>query len=78
MIETVLEYLLILWALPSLVTMLLVIRTARKDRHGSQEPSDYDLEDWGICIALSVLYPIGLWFVFVEYLTKPINKDPFE
>ena len=68
MIETVLEYLLIYWALPSLVTMLLVIRVSRNDKWCPLEPSDYDLEDWGLFLAATLLYPIGLWLVFMEYL----------
>ena len=68
MIETVLDHLLIYWALPSLITMLLVMRTTRNHKTGPCEPNDYDLEEWGICIALSVLYPAGLWLVFMEYL----------
>ena len=66
MIETVLDYLLIFWALPSLVTALLVIRLARKDYYCPLEPGKYDLEEWGIFLAISLLYPIGLWIVLME------------
>ena len=68
MIETVLEYLLIYWALPSLVTMLLIIRIARKHKAGPRESSDYDLVEWSILLALSILYPAGLWLVFMEWI----------
>ena len=74
MIETVFDYLLILWALPSLVTALLVIRCARKDYYHPLEPSEYDFEEWGIFLAISLLYPIGLWIVFMEWLDETHRK----
>ena len=70
MIETVLDYLLILWALPSLITMLLLIRTSRRYKAQPLDPSDYDLEEWGVCIALSVLYPAGLWLSLIESIDR--------
>ena len=68
MIETVLEYLLIYWALPSLVTMLLLILVERDYKAHPLELCDYNLEDWRILAVLSILYPIGLWFVLMEWI----------
>ena len=75
MIETVLDYLLILWALPSLVTALMVIRSTRDYKPHPLEPSEYDLEEWGIFLAISLLYPIWIWIVLMDSLNK--NRDRY-
>ena len=63
MIETVLEYLLIYWALPSLVTMLLVISWMRHD-NVPETPSSYGSSEWFALVLLSAFYPVGLLAVF--------------
>lgn len=64
MLDNILMY----WVLPSLVTMLLIIIITREYKAYPFESSEYDLENWIILIGLSVLYPVGLWFVFMEWI----------
>jgi len=49
-----------------------VIRSTRNYKPMPFEPSDYDLEDWAIFTAISILYPVGLWHIFTEWLDDTV------
>ena len=60
------------WLLPALITLLLVIKSYKRDE-GPME--SWNERDWGIVLFFSVLYPLGLFGFFILEIWPHLIKE---